>query len=72
MRWVMSMAWPVSTMSNAKSCEHMRGKLSRAAWLARAFVVFEYMDGRSNNGGESEARAAMILAGVAAPDFKLR
>ena len=36
-----------------------------------AFDVFEYMDGRSDNGGESEARAAMILAGVAAPELQV-
>ena len=29
------------------------------------------MDGRSDNGGESEARAAMILAGVAAPELQV-
>lgn len=39
--------------------------------IARAFDVFEYMDGRSDNGGESEARAAMILAGVAAPELQV-
>ena len=39
--------------------------------IARAFDVFEYMDGRSDNGGESEARAAMILAGVVAPELQV-
>lgn len=39
--------------------------------ISRAFGVFEYMDGRSDNGGESEARAAMILAGVAAPELQV-
>lgn len=39
--------------------------------ISRAFDVFEYMDGRSDNGGESEARAAMILAGVAAPELQV-
>ena len=39
--------------------------------IARAFEVFEHMDGRSDNGGESEARAAMILAGVAAPELQV-
>ncbi len=39
--------------------------------IARAFDVFEHMDGRSDNGGESEARAAMILAGVAAPELQV-
>lgn len=39
--------------------------------IPRAFGVFEYMDGRSDNGGESEARAAMILAGVAAPELQV-
>lgn len=39
--------------------------------IARAFNVFEHMDGRSDNGGESEARAAMILAGVAAPELQV-
>ena len=39
--------------------------------IARAFEVFEYMDGRSDNGGESEARAAMILAGVATPELQV-
>lgn len=39
--------------------------------IARAFDVFDYMDGRSGNGGESEARAAMILAGVAAPELQV-
>lgn len=39
--------------------------------IARAFGVFEHMDGRSDNGGESEARAAMILAGVVAPELQV-
>ena len=39
--------------------------------ISRAFDVFEYMDGRSDKGGESEARAAMILAGVAAPELQV-
>lgn len=39
--------------------------------ISRAFGVFEYMDGRSDNGGESDARAAMILAGVAAPELQV-
>lgn len=39
--------------------------------IARAFDVFEHMDGRSDNGGESEARAAMILTGVAAPELQV-
>ena len=39
--------------------------------ISRAFGVFEYMNGRSDNGGESEARAAMILAGVAAPELQV-
>lgn len=39
--------------------------------ISRAFGVFEYMDGRSDNGGESEARAAMILAGVVAPELQV-
>ena len=29
------------------------------------------MDGRSDNGGESEARAAMLLAGIAAPELQV-
>ena len=39
--------------------------------ISRAFGVFEYMYGRSDNGGESEARAAMILAGVVAPELQV-
>lgn len=46
------------------NCRGLRG-------ISRAFGVFEYMDGRSDNGGESEARAAMILAGVAAPELQV-
>lgn len=40
--------------------------------ISRAFGVFEYMDGRSDNGGESEARAAMILLASLRLSFRLR
>ena len=40
MRWAMSMAWLVSTMSNAKSCEHMRRQIAEGCMASRVLLTF--------------------------------
>lgn len=40
MRWAMSMAWPVSTMSNAKSCGHMRRQIAEGCMASRVLLTF--------------------------------
>ena len=40
MRWAMSMAWPVSTMANAKSCGHMRRQIAEGCMASRVLLTF--------------------------------
>lgn len=40
MRWVMSMAWPVSTMSSAKNCGHTRRPIAEGCMASHAHLTF--------------------------------
>lgn len=40
MRWVMSMAWPVSTMSSAKNCGHTRRPIAEGCMASHEHLTF--------------------------------